>query len=176
MIKILNIFACIVVLALPLSPAMASGQPRLQATYDSWNAYTMIEDGEKVCFMANDRKSKDPKDKTPTKPSKRGDFYALITHRPGEGERNVFSFIAGYDYKPGAEAVLEIDAQKFNLFIHGDTAWAPDAETDNKIAKAIQNGKKMTMRGVSKKGLKTADDINLTGATKAYDWITRECY
>ena len=118
-----------------------------------------------------------PKDAKPWKnPGGRGDAYAIITDRPADNAKNVFSYIAGYTFKPGAEASVEIDGQKFALFTQGDTAWAPDADTDNKITAAIKAGKVMIAHGVSAKGAKTADTIPLAGSGDAYKKIDDECY
>jgi hypothetical protein len=156
-------------LALGVSLTASAGQPRLVSSYESWAAYVFTEEGKKVCYMAS-------------KPegahgdySKRGEIFALLTHRPAEGTKNVFSYIAGYTYKPGSDASVDIDGEKFVLFTQEDTAWAPDAETDEKIARAIQGGTKMTVRGTSSRGTSTTDSFTLRGSGKAYERISAEC-
>lgn len=151
--------------------AALAGEPRLMATYGKWHVYTIIEDGHKACYMAAKPEIPAAKKKT----AKRGDAYALLTHRPANGERNVFSYIAGYAFKPGEEASLEIDGQKFILFTQGDVAWSPGAEADAKIAKAIKPAKSMILRGVSTKGVKTEDTVSLEGSSAAYNRIGKEC-
>ena len=151
------------------SGIVSAAEPRLLQTYGKWDAYAFEEGGSKVCYMA----SKPDKDEGEYK--SRGDIHALITHRPGEGTRNVFSYIAGYSYKPASDATVEIDGQKFVLFTKDDTAWAVDAEEDNKIAAAIRSGTTMTVSGVSSRGTKTKDIYSLSGSASAHERITKEC-
>lgn len=150
------------------SSALA-GEPRLLASHGDWDAYVFIENGNKVCYMA----SKPTKDEG--KYTRRGDIYALVTHRPAEGTKNVFSYITGYTYKRGSDATLEIDGKKIKLFTQDDTAWAPDSETDKNISGAIQAGSRMVVRGTSSRGTLTKDTFSLRGSSKAYERISKEC-
>src|SRR5262245_9622160 len=107
-----------------LSAQALAAEPRLLQTYGDWDAYAFEEGNSKVCYMA----AKPKKDEGNYK--SRGDIHALITHRPGEGTRNVFSYISGYSYKPATDASIDIDGKKFVLFTKDDTAWALNSETD----------------------------------------------
>lgn len=164
-----------IVFTLILAAATLSGfaaqaaEPRLIETFGDWDAYVVLEDNNKVCYMASIPK------KSVGNYSKRGEVFALITHRPKEGTKDVFSFITGYNFKPASDASVEIDGQKFSLFTKDDTAWAPDAETDAKIADALKAGKTMIVKGLSSRGTSTSDTFSLKGSTGAYDRITREC-
>jgi invasion protein IalB len=155
---------------LAAAPALASSTaPRLLQVYDDWDAYVLVEGSSTVCYMASKPKSSEGKY------DKRGDVFALITHRPAENSRNVFSYLAGYTYKPGADAVVKIDDQEFPLFTQDDIGWAPDAETNNRIAQALKSGKTMTVRGTSSKGTETLDTFSLKGSSAAHDRIGKEC-
>lgn len=147
-----------------------AGEQRLMAAYDAWEAYVFEENGHKVCYMASQPGNAEGNY------TKRGDSFALITHRPADNTRNVFSYIAGYPYKAGSEVVLKIDEQEFKLFTQDETAWAPDSETDTKIAEALKNGKSMVVTGTSTRGTNTKDTYSLKGSTKAYEKITKECF
>ncbi|MGQ0526823.1 MAG: invasion associated locus B family protein [Alphaproteobacteria bacterium] len=155
---------------LAAAPALASStSPRLLQVYEDWDAYVMIEGSDTVCYMASKPKSSNGKY------DKRGDVFALITHRPSENSRNVFSYLAGYIYRPGADAVIKIDETEYPLFTQDDIGWAPDADTNSKIAQAMKNGKTMTVRGTSTKGTETVDTFSLKGSSAAYERIGREC-
>jgi hypothetical protein len=147
-----------------------AGEQRLMSAFDAWEAYVFDENGSKVCYMASQPGNAEGNY------TKRGDSFALVTHRPADNTRNVFSYIAGYPYKAGSEVVLKIDEQEFKLFTQDETAWAPDSETDNKIMDALKNGKTMVVSGISSRGTKTKDTYSLKGSTKAYDKITEECF
>lgn len=150
--------------------AFASEQKAI-GTYDDWTAYVFEENGGNVCYMT----TKPVKIDQP-KGVKRGDeIVAMITHRPKEGTRNVFSYMSGYGYKKGSNVDLSIDGKKFTLFTQNDMAWAADASADNALAEAVKKGSKMVVKGTSSRGTDTKDTYSLKGATKAYDAISKAC-
>lgn len=156
--------------ALVLSaPAAHAGEPRLLATYGAWNTYIVVDGDDKICYMAS--QTQDAKGDY----KKRGDAYAMITHRPADHVRNEFSYLAGYTYKPGSEVTVDIDGQKFVLFTRDDSAWTSDGDTDEKLAKAIAAGRKMTVRGTSSRGTVTTDSVSLKGSGDARSRIDKEC-
>lgn len=161
------ILSLLIVLAWPLGAQ--AGEPRLIAVEGDWSAYVFTEDGNKVCYMAS-KPTKEEGDY-----SQRGEVFALVTHRPAEGTRNVFSYITGYAYKAGSDVTVDIDGQSFVLFTQDEAAWAPDAETDRRLAEAIKQGSKMVVTGTSARGTKTKDTFSLSGSTGAHDKISREC-
>lgn len=161
------LFVLIFVISSPNFARASESRPIGQ--FGAWQAFTFMEDGQKVCYMAS--KPSDMKGKY----SSRGDVFALITHRPGEGTKNVFSYITGYTYKPSSDTIVKIDGDSFLLFTQDDTAWAPDAETDNKLADFIRKGSKMVVTGTSSRGTLTTDTFSLRGSSAAHDAITREC-
>lgn len=156
------------VAALPLVKAQAA-DPRVLGSYSDWSAYVFTENGNKICYMASQPI------KSEGDYSRRGDIFALVTHRPAEGAKNVFSYITGYPYKPDSTATLKIDSADFTLFTQDETAWASDPSTDNKIATAIRKAEKMSVKGVSSRGTETKDIFSLKGSAAAHDAISREC-
>lgn len=169
MISFMFRFFSLLSLLLIISFSAQAGEPRLIGTYGDWSAYVFDENGSKVCYMAS-QPVKAEGDYT-----KRGEIFALVTHRPAEGTRNVFSYITGYTYKSGSDVVLTADGKRFVLFTQEDTAWAPDAEMDSSIAKAIKAGSKMVVKGTSSRGTETTDTFSLKGSSSAHDAISKEC-
>lgn len=167
-LSVLAIGAVVAFGAAVARPAQAA-DARLLGNFDNWMAYEYEEGKGKVCYMA----SKPTKDEG--KYARRGDIFAMITHRPNDHSLDVVSFIAGYSYQAGAEVNLEIGNEKFTLFTQNDTAWARDAETDKKISKAIRSGKTMVLRGSSSRGTPTVDTYSLAGSGKAYEAINKAC-
>ena len=144
-------------------------EPRLLGTYGKWSAYVFMEAGNKVCYMASQP------EKAEGNYTRRGEIFALITHRPAEGSKNVFSYITGYPYKSGSDATIKIGNERFTLFTQDETAWAPDAAADNKIANAIRKGSNMVVKGTSVRGTLTTDTFGLAGSAAAHDAISKEC-
>lgn len=168
--NILRIVPVCLALGLSAAPAMAS-EPVKLGDFGRWSAYAFEENGGKVCYMA----AKPATAVTEPKGRARGDIVALITHRPAEGTKNVFSYMSGYGYKKGSDVQLSIDNQKFSLFTQNDMAWAADGSADTAIANAIRKGDKMVVKGESSKGTKTTDTFSLSGSTKAHEAINKEC-
>ncbi|MBI4032055.1 MAG: hypothetical protein HY370_10300 [Proteobacteria bacterium] len=151
------------------TPQAMADEPRLIETSGDWSAYVFMEEGKKVCYMASQPK------KAEGDYTRRGDIFALITHRPGESTKDVFSYITGYSYKPGSDVTVTIDSNKFTLFSQDDTAWASDASTDGKISQSIRKGSKMVVKGMSSRGTQTTDTFSLKGSGSAHDAISKEC-
>ncbi len=168
MIRIFLAVTAVVAFMSTAQPA-AAADPRLLGTYSDWSAYVFTEDGNKVCYMASQPK------KAEGNYTRRGEIFALVTHRPGEGSKNVFSYITGYPYKAGSDAKVRVNGNSFTLFTQDETAWAPDAATDNRLADAIRRGSNMTVKGTSTRGTLTTDTFSLKGSSAAHDAISREC-
>ena len=164
-----RLFLVSLVVVLGWSFSAEAGQPRFLQAFGAWDTYVFNEDGGKVCYMAS-RPKKDE-----GKYTKRGEIYAYVTHRPGEKTRDVFGYVAGYNYKAGADVKVVIDGKSTVLFTQGDKAWALDEESDKALAQAIQKGSSMVVHGVSSRGTKTKDTFSLKGSGKAYQAITKEC-
>ncbi|SEM67774.1 invasion associated locus B family protein [Nitrosomonas marina] len=162
-------FTTVMVLLVNAAGSAQASEPVLLGQHGDWTAYTFMENNGKVCYMVSQPK-KDQGDYT-----KRGDIFALITHRPAEGSKNVFSYIAGYTYKAGSEVTVKANNQTFKLFTQDDSAWAPDQGTDNKLADAIRRGNTLIVEGVSSRGTQTIDTFGLKGSSAAYKSISDEC-
>lgn len=147
----------------------AASEPKLMARYGDWEAYVFTENGHKVCFMASQPQKKQGNY------TKRGEPFALITHRPADNTKDVFSYITGYTFKAGSQVTVTIDDKDYTLVTQDDTAWGPDSETDKSLAAAIRDGSKMVVKGTSSRGTLTTDTLSLKGTTKAYKRISSEC-
>lgn len=161
--------ALVLALCVAAPAPVFAAESEVIATHAKWTAFRVKETGSKVCYMASEP-TKDEGNYT-----RRGPIHALVTNRPAEGTKNVFSYIAGYPYKPGSDATVKIGNQSFTLFTQDDTAWAPDAATDEKLIEAMRKGATMVVRGVSSRGTATTDTFSLAGSGAAHDAMTKEC-
>ncbi len=151
------------------SAPVQAAQPEQIGKFGDWTSYALKEGGNKVCYMVSKPV------KAQGKYTNRGDIFALITHRPSENTKDVFSYITGYTYKQGSDATVTIDGSRYVLFTQDDTAWTPDAAADSKLAQAIRSGSKMVVQGTSARGTLTTDTYSLKGSGSAYKAITKEC-
>jgi hypothetical protein len=162
------LFVFCAMLGFAATPGRAA-EPREIGKFRDWTSYVLMEQGSKVCYMVS--KPTDSKGKY----TNRGEIFALITHRPAENTKDVFSYITGYTYKQGSDATVTIDGTRYMLFTQDDTAWAPDAENDARLANAIQKGSSMVVNGTSRYGTLTTDKYSLKGSGEAYNAISKEC-
>lgn len=167
-----RIFAKILILSSAFfmtSVTAYADEPKAIGEFGDWIAYVYMEENNKVCYMVG-KPVKEEGSYT-----KRGNVYALITHRPAEKSKNVFSFVAGYPYKAGSEVTVSIGSQRFKLFTQNETAWAPDSATDNKLVSAVRSGNQMVINGTSSQGTVTTDTFGLKGSSAAHAAISKEC-
>jgi hypothetical protein len=132
-------------------------EPKLLGTFGDWSAYAFAEGNKNVCYILSSPK------KAVGNYKQRGEIFALVTHRPGEKTRNVFSVMGGYTYKSDSQVSVMIDSQKFELF------------TDGRIAAALKKGSSMVIKGTSSKGTETTDTYGLKGTTAAFAAIDKAC-
>ena len=161
-------FLAILWLALAPAPALAQGIERL-GDFQAWSAFRFTENGNKACYMASQP------EKNEGKYSKRGDIYALVTHRPAENRRDEVSFIIGYKFKPNSNVEVAIGGQKYTLFTKEDGAWTANPDEDRRLVQAMIKGNKMIVKGVSWRDTRTTDTYSLKGFTKAYQKISQTC-
>jgi len=149
-------------------PALAI-ESRVLSVHRDWTAYIFEENGRPVCYMASQ----------PTKAegnyTRRGAIFARLTHRPAENSTNVFSYVAGYTYRPDSDVTVRIGSRTFTLFTHDDTAWANTEADDEALAQAIKAGNRMIVVGTSSRRTRTVDTFSLRGSTAAWNAMSKAC-
>lgn len=148
-------------------PAAAQDVIKL-GDYQDWTAYASGTGAAKVCYVVAE-----PSLRQPGQGERKPVIY--ITHRPAKKTMGVVMAYAGYPFKPDSEATLEIGKGKYALFTHRDTAWAADADADERIVKAMRAGKSMTVKAVPAEGQPTADIYSLNGISAALRRIEDAC-
>ncbi len=152
------------------STAATASVPQMIGEYDDWVAYYYRDSAGPVCYMASTPK------KDEGKYTKRGDIYAVITHRPAEKSYDVLNINAGYTYKRDSKVTIKIGAKTFDrLFTSGDKAWSISEKTDKEIVEAMKKGSRMVVHGTSSRGTHTKDTYSLAGFTSAYRAISNKC-
>ncbi|MGD9638640.1 MAG: invasion associated locus B family protein [Alphaproteobacteria bacterium] len=161
-------YLALIIIGLSVKPTMANNIEVI-GTYDDWTAYTLVEDGKKVCYIAS----------TPQKDegnyTRRDDIFAIVTHRPSDQSFNVVSIVAGYKYKEKSQAEIRIGSNRFSLFAYDDIAWAKNASIDNSIINAMEKGVRMVVKGTSSRGTETIDTYSLMGFSNALETINKAC-
>jgi invasion protein IalB len=159
----------VVSVALVLAGAVGARAETFLGKHGDWEALTDKEAGKTVCYIGSEPTKMRGKYKV------RGAAYIMVMHRPAEKSHNVVSVRAGYNYKSGSKTVVSIGKTSFKLFTKDGWAFAPDADADNALVKAMVQGAVMTVKGVSSRGTKTTDTYSLKGFTAAYRAIGKAC-
>ena len=157
------------ILSVSFAGTATAQTPQLIGNYGDWAAYSFTENSNKVCYMVSQPKEAEGNY------TKRGDIFALVTHRPGENTKNVFSYITGYTYKNGSDVTVQVNGDTYTLFTEKDMAWTPDQDSDNRLAEDIRKGSKLVVKGTSSRGTLTTDTFSLKGSGDAHDAISRAC-
>jgi len=151
-----------------ISSAAQAASPLLIGTFGKWHAYELKEDGKKICYMLSHPTKQEGNFK------KRGQVYAMITHRPAAKSFNVVSFHSGYPYAAGATVDVKIGKDAYEMTTEKDTAWTNN-ETDGAIVNSIKKRETIIVSGKSTKGTATTDTYSLKGSTQAYQAISKAC-
>lgn len=158
------------VIALAAAPASAQdNEIKRLGSYRDWSAYATQQNGGQVCYMVSEPKKEEGNY------DRRGEVYAMVTHRPNEGTFDTVSFIIGYPFDEDKPVTVNIDGNKFTLFPHNDTAWAPDKQTDKALVQSMIKGRQMIVKGTSSRGTLTTDTYSLLGFTNAHQTIDKAC-
>ena len=148
----------------------AAGQPQLLGEFGDWTAWTYNDGGNTICYMASSPKKDEGKYK------KRGEIYAVVTHRPREKTFDEVSFVAGYEFQKKAPFTVKIGNQAFhNTFTDADKGWMINSSEDQKIVTAMKRGSRMIVEGRSARGTQTKDTYSLKGFSNAYQTISAKC-
>ncbi len=153
----------------PAQTQPAAVQPQRLASAQSWTAYSAPEKSGQICYIVGDPAKSEPAN------VKRDPVHLLVTHNTSDKTNSVISFIAGYGFKDGSPAELEIGDKKFSLFTKDDTAWARDAATDKAIVESMLKGKQAVIKGSSARGTATTDTYALAGFGQVLAEIDKAC-
>ncbi len=171
MMKIVRVFLIlsVVVNAAIFSGPATAGEPKPIGNFKDWRAYTLTENGKKICYMLSRPSKSLPKN------VKRGNIYLMVTHRAGKNASEEVSHVTGYAYKDKSSVEILIGSRKFLMATDQDVAWVPNGESDAKLIKAMRGGSKLTVKGLSSRGTKTTDSYSLQGFTASHKQIRKSC-
>jgi invasion protein IalB len=138
-------------------------------SFQGWQAYQLDGKDGRTCYLHGLPEKKEPAS------VKRGEIYLLVTHKTATKVRNEVSIVFGYGLKPQSPAQASIGKDSFEMFTHGEAAWAADAATDAKLVDALKKGKQLTVKGTSARGTATTDTYSLAGFGEALKAIDKAC-
>ena len=145
--------------------------------YKDWRAHRFTEEGKRLCLMISQPKKAEGKYK------RRGEIFALVSHRPDDRQFGIVLFEMGYPFASGKELSVSIDGGRAIRIPADEDAdsedesimWHPSSEVNAKLVKQMRGGLRMVATGRSKRGTKTVDTYSLRGFSAAYKAISRAC-
>ena len=145
--------------------------------YKDWSAHRFTEEGKRLCLMFSQPK------KAQGKYKRRGEIFALVSHRPDDRQFGIVSFEMGYPFAPGKELSVSIDGGQAIRIPADDSGpggdeslmWHASSKVNRRIVREMQGGLEMVATGRSKRGTQTVDTYSLRGFTAAYKAISRAC-
>ena len=149
--------------------ALAQSAPKSLGSFDAWDAFVHVDGGRKTCYIASSPVSMDPKS------LKRADVYIMVAHRMATKVEGEVSLFAGYPYKKDSKVGMRVQGKDFELFTHGDSAWAKDGAGDKALIAGMRAGKDMQIVGRTAKDVTTIDTYSLVGFAAALGAINKEC-
>ena len=167
--KCILIMAALAVFFAVANGAQAAKPKGLLKNPGLWGAFKLKEGKGLACYMAGQPKNSKPAG------VKRGPIWLLVTHRPHKKVKGEIGVYVGYPLKTNSIVTVDVDGQKFKLYTEDDTAWVESGKAEAKLVAAMRKGRKMTVRGTSKRGTKTTDSYSLKGFTRAHKAINRAC-
>jgi hypothetical protein len=157
------------------APAQAQPQPQVQpggptsiGRFEDWEAATLSERGQKVCYAFTRATASSPAVQG------RGEVVLLLTHRGRS--RDEVAVRAGYTYPANAEPAGTVEASGGNValafFGAGDAAFARDRAA---AVAAFERGRALRLAGPGPRGGTVTDIFSLRGFTAARRAIGEAC-
>jgi hypothetical protein len=131
--------------------------------FKDWEAMTLDETGEKICFAQTKPILQAPK-------SNKREAKLFVTFRPNEKITDEISVTPGYDFNKNNSVTAVSGKYKFKFDIkQSGFAWIADNKIEVKMVRQMKRGSRIMITGYNQKGSQTIDHYSLLGFTKAYE-------
>ncbi len=163
----------VAVLCACFAPSAQAQSPTLLGGFKDWFAYTSGTGANRTCYALSEPKSSNPKG------ANRDPAFFLISTFPGRKVANEPSFVAGYPYKDGTKARLQVGSDKFDFFTKNDGnaggAWSDSPAEERRLIDSMRRGSQLVITGTSARGTLTRDTFSLSGISAALDRAAQAC-
>ena len=137
--------------------------------FKDWEAMTLDETGEKICFAQTKPILQAPK-------SNKREAKLFVTFRPNEKITDEISVTPGYEFNKNNSVTAVSGKYKFKFDIkQSGFAWIADNKIEVKMVRQMKRGSRIMITGYNQKGSQTIDHYSLLGFTKAYDTAKTSC-
>ena len=156
-------------LILPCSLAISSEGPQSIGKFKDWEAFSLVENDNKVCFAQSIPILRAPK-KYERDPSR-----LFVSFRPAESIKDEISTTSGYNFQKKKLVKAKTGKKTFDFFTQENFAWILDTEEEQKFIKAMKKASRVMIIGRTEQGKQTIDHYSLMGFSKAYDAAQKNC-
>ena len=137
--------------------------------FKDWEAFTVIENDNKICFAQSIPILRAPK-KFERNPSR-----LFISFRPTEDIKDEVSATSGYIFQKDKIIKAKTGKKTYDFYSQEEFAWILDTEEEQRFIKAMKKASRVMIIGRTEKGKQTIDHYSLMGFTKAYDTAKKNC-
>ena len=137
--------------------------------FKNWEALTVTESDNKVCFAQSTPIIRAPKK------FKRNPSRLFVSFRPSENIKNEISVTNGYEFQQKAPVTAKSGKKVYDLFSKGRFAWVVDNKDEAKLIVTMKKASRLMIIGNSDKGNQTTDHYSMMGFTKAYNTAKKSC-
>ena len=164
--------ASFILLAAAALPARAAA-PELIGKFDDWAVYKTSGADGTVCYALAQPKATQPAN------VRRDPIFFLISTWPTKSVQGEPSIVAGYPYREGSRASVEIGSDKFEFYTQNEGtdggAWMKEPTEEQRLLDAMRRGASMVVKGTSRRGTLTIDNYSLKGISAALDKLAAGC-
>ena len=137
--------------------------------FKDWEAITLINDAEKICFAQSKPVLQSPKGLT-------REARLFVTFRPNNKITDEISATSGYEYNSQNSIRAKSGKNKYRFDIAKDGfAWIAENKIEKKMIKTMKKGSRIMVTGYNQSGSQTIDHYSLMGFTKAYTTAKKNC-
>jgi len=150
--------------AKPAAKPPAAPGPKSIGMFEDWQAATLAEGGQTVCYAFTRAKTS-----APAIPG-RGEVVLTVTQRASV--RDAVALSAGFEYAANAAVEVEIDKAKLEFYTAKRSAFARDG---HQVTVALAKAGRVTAKSPHPQKTSVTDTFSLKGFSKAYDAINKAC-
>lgn len=99
----------------------------------------------------------------------------FITHRPGEKQNYVFSYMPDFKLADKSPVKLKIDNKEFTLYTAQNAAWARKPEIDRQIFDLMKDAHVLRVMAEDASGTIVTDIFSLNGSERALTAAAKMC-
>lgn len=151
------------------APAPGTNMATPLETSGAWTGYSSGQGAAKVCYALAK-----PRERLPAGLN-RDPGFLFVSIRPAQRVRSEVSWVMGFGMREGAPATASIGNRNFQLVTKGDKAWVGNPAEEPAFVQAMLAGSELEIKVVSGRGNNLSDKYSLSGFSKVWERVGREC-